>query len=322
MRHITTLLLAALLPQLAFSAILRVNNSGVPAPYTSLSAAVNAAQPGDTIHVEASPNNYGAHNLNKAVTIIGPGYFLGANAQTQANLGSAMFQWISPSGGSEGAVVMGLVFTTTTSISRSNVRYERCRFQANVNFYGSTPLSNVQLVGCYVQGDFTVQGGSANITNATVANNIFLGKLLPSAYFSGEFAHNTVVNADEAPAFTLNNMIVRNNIFDCAVAAGNNVYMHNLFRTAPVPADNGNQVNVAMAGMFAGGTVDHQWQLAAGAPAIGAGDNGADCGAFGGNAPYRLSGVPSIPSIFGLTAPHTIALGEELPVTMSARSNE
>ena len=321
MRYFTPLLLAALLPQLTFSAVLRVNNSGVPAPYTSLSGAVNAAQPGDTIHVEASPNNYGALNLNKAVTIIGPGYFLGDNAQTQANLGSAMCLWISPTSGSEGALMMGLVFTTTTSISRSNVRYERCRFQANVNFYGSTPLNNIQLVGCYVQGDLTVQGGSQPITNVTVANNIFLGRLLPSANFSGEFVHNTVVNADD-PAFNLSNMIVRNNIFDCAVAAGNNVFMHNLFSTAPVPADNGNQVNVAMAGMFAGGTVDHQWQLAIGAPAIGAGDNGADCGAFGGSAPYRLSGVPSIPSIFGLTAPHTIALGEELPVTMSARSND
>jgi hypothetical protein len=321
MRHLSVLLLAALLPALAQGAILRVNNTGVPAPYTSVSAAMNAAQNGDTIHLEASPINYGTLTLTKRLVIIGPGYFLDVNQLTQSNANSARMDWVSFSTGSEGSVIFGVVFNSNTTINRSNVRIERCRFMNNVNFYSSSPLNNVQLVGSYVHGDLTVQGGSQPITNATIANNIFLGRLTASANMSGEFVHNTVRNASADPAFTLSNMVVRNNIFDCVVTPGNNTFMHNLFRTAPVPATNGNMVNVDMSDMFVGGTADGQWRLASGAAAIGAADDGSDCGAYGGSAPYRMSGVPPIPSIIGLTAPHTVDLGAPLPVTLSARTN-
>jgi hypothetical protein len=322
MRILPTLLAAMLFAGTARSAILRVNNSGAPAPYTTFSAAHTAAQPGDTIHVEASPINYGSNFISKQLVIIGPGYFLGENAQTQAGLASATFQWLSWNSGGEGTVVSGVTFSSQTTINRSNIRIERCRFLNNLNFYHSSSLSGIQVIGCYVQGNLTVQSGSAVITDITMANNIFLGTLSQSASMAGEFVNNTVRNTSTDPVFSLSNMIARNNIFDCEVTPGNNTFLHNLFRTAPVPAVDGNQVSVDMSTMFGGGTVDNQWQLAPGSPAIAAGDNGEDCGAFGGNEPYRLSGIPAVPSIFGMTAPSTISVGATLPVTMSARTNE
>ncbi len=316
------LLAASLLALNTHAAILRVNNTGVPAPYTNFSVAHTAAQNGDTIHVEASPINYGSHFVSKQLVILGPGYFLGQNAQTQVGLASATFTWLSWNAGSAGTVVSGLTFSGATTINHSNIRIERCRFLGVLNFYGSGSVNGVQVIGCYLQAGMEVLAGQPPITNTTLANNIILGTLVANSSMAGEFVNNTVRNAAETPAFSLSNMIVRNNIFDCEVTPGNNVFLHNLFRTAPVPAGEGNEVNVDMATMFAGGTVDNQWQLAPGAPAIAAGDNGEDCGAFGGNEPYRLSGIPAVPSIFGMTAPSTIGVGVPLPVTMSARTNE
>ena len=284
MRYNLLPLAALLFATSAQAAILRVNNSGVPAPYTSFPDAHTAAQPGDTIHVEASPINYGSHFISKQLVILGPGYFLGENAQTQVSLASATFTWFSFSGNQvAGTVISGLTFSSTFTINASEVRVERCRFLSNVNFYQTPSATGVQLVGCHIQGNLTVQSGSGPYTNTTIANNIFLGTLSASAFMAGEFVNNTVRNALTDPAFTLSNMIARNNIFDCEVTPGNNVFLHNLFRTAPVAADNGNQVNVAMGAMFAGGTVDNQWQLAPGSPAMDAADDGGDCGAFGGN---------------------------------------
>ena len=44
------------------------------------------------------------------------------------------------------------------------------------------------------------------------------------------------------------------------------------------------------------GSTDGQYQLKAGSPAIGAGNGGVNCGAYGGPNPYVLSGLPPVPA--------------------------
>ena len=308
----------------AQSAILRVNNSGVPAPYTNFAAAHDAAAIGDTIHLEASLAGYGSLQFSKRLVVIGTGYFLGQNAQTQVNLAPSTATSLGFNTGSAGSVVIGITLTGYTIISQNNTRIERCRFLANAEIATAfVPFfSGVQLVGCLFQGNLLIGNGGSSVQNLTLANNIFLGTVSNGTASSGVFRNNVLSNASATPAFTANNMVVENNIFDCEVTPGNNTFAHNLFRTAPVAAEDGNVQNVDMSTVFVGGTNDGQWQLAPGSPAIGAADDNGDCGAFGGNEPYRLSGIPAIPSIFGLTAPSTIGLGATLPVTMSARTNE
>jgi len=78
-----------------------------------------------------------------------------------------------------------------------------------------------------------------------------------------------------------------------------------------------------MTTVFVGSTgqsTDGQWQLKEGSPAIGAGLSGEDCGMFGGNTPYHLSGLPNIPSIYKLSMPST-SNGNTLPVTISVKTN-
>ena len=52
-------------------------------------------------------------------------------------------------------------------------------------------------------------------------------------------------------------------------------------------------------------TFDNRYELKAGSPAIGAGVGGIDCGAFGGETPYKLSGIPFVPLIYQVNAPTT-----------------
>jgi hypothetical protein len=42
---------------------------------------------------------------------------------------------------------------------------------------------------------------------------------------------------------------------------------------------------------------------------------------FGGNDPYKVSGIPGIPTIYQLQAPANVPAGGNLPVTISTRSN-
>jgi hypothetical protein len=52
----------------------------------------------------------------------------------------------------------------------------------------------------------------------------------------------------------------------------------------------------------------------------GAGENGVNIGIFGGATPYKMSGIPAIPSIYLLNAPG--ATSGSLPVTIGIRSND
>jgi len=49
--------------------------------------------------------------------------------------------------------------------------------------------------------------------------------------------------------------------------------------------------------------------------------NGVDCGMFGGNQPYVLSGMPSIPAVYNIVMPTTVVGNNNLPVTVSAKAH-
>ena len=68
-------------------------------------------------------------------------------------------------------------------------------------------------------------------------------------------------------------------------------------------------------------TQDARSQLKAGAVALTAGEAGTQAGAFGGDDPYVLSGIPFIPTITQLTVPATVTQNGTLNVTVKAQTN-
>ena len=71
--------------------IWRVNNrSGMAADFTTAQAAHNGSTAGDTVYFEPSATTYGDLTATKKLILVGPGYFLNENPETQANLTNAI----------------------------------------------------------------------------------------------------------------------------------------------------------------------------------------------------------------------------------------
>lgn len=68
-------------------------------------------------------------------------------------------------------------------------------------------------------------------------------------------------------------------------------------------------------------SLDARNQLAPNSPARGAGEYGTDCGAFGGDDPYVLSGIPDIPIIYQLSVPSQVPQNRVLNVQIKAKTN-
>ena len=66
---------------------------------------------------------------------------------------------------------------------------------------------------------------------------------------------------------------------------------------------------------------DARAQLATNSPAKGVGVGGTDAGAFGGDTPYVLNGIPNVPNIYSLTVPLQVPQNGTLNVQIKAKTN-
>jgi hypothetical protein len=338
-----------LISQSLHAKVWRVNNGlGVAADFNSGTAAIASPSvvDGDTLHFEANSIPYAGFELSKRLVIIGTGYFLSgtnSNPGLQADPNSATF-----SGGlilfdstASGSTLIGLDnfqlgIGPSLGSATDNITLTRCRITTIGTYYGSLP--NTKMTGwkvnkCYIS-DLSLSGSAEIVQNWEVTNNIFTGQLtignpanlnnlvrnnvlrgsinLFSAYFANNIISSNI-------SFVATNVSVKNNICIGLAPAGLNVFI----------GSNGNIDNQTDAAIFqglTGNSNDGQWRLKAGSAAISAGETIAgitpDCGAFGTADPYKLSGIPPIPTIYSLTVPPTISSSATtMPITISTKSN-
>ncbi len=325
---ILVLCLMALTALNSSAKIWRVNNAGLPADFTTVQAAHDAVNvlAGDTLHIEPSVVSYGALVSTKKLIIIGPGYFLNENAGQQANPATATISSFTLNAGSDGSVISGLTITSTCYIRTGNITISRNNIAAYIYLSRDYSYSNVLISGNY--GAFEIHNDGVHsetiITNVLIVNNYFHRVLLNNQY-SGVAANNVFTSTNAGSSFIVKNNIFTINFNELAFNGSFNTISNNLSATTNgLPTGNGNQNGVSMTTVFVGATgnsTDGQWQLKEGSPAIGAGLSGEDCGIFGGNTPYHLSGLPATPSIYLLSAP-AASNGPTLPVTISVKTNK
>lgn len=333
-----------LLTQVSFAKIWRVNNnSGVSADFTQVSTAIESASvmAGDTIHVEPSATVYAEITMTKRLVIIGPGYYLAANPGLQANTNAATINGLNLSNASaagskffgltfnkwvniygitvpwnltfERNYMNGLVFFNNAGVSATNdaVTIRKCIFDYyGISINGGALGSNITIENCI----FFSQVNGVSLANLTGNNNIFRNNSFYGGGGSNNFANVYVANNIFNNGSTFTNAIVKNNLFAGA-------------QSLP-PTATGNQTSVSMSSVYVLGPVapDAQGMLKAGSPAIGAGVTiggyTPDAGAFGGPDPYKLSGIPPIPTIYSLTVPNSIPSGSStMNITFSSRNN-
>jgi hypothetical protein len=273
------------------------------AQYSTAQAAHDAATTVnfDTLYLEGSTFSFGGLTLTKKLTIIGNGYFLAENPQTQYNIQPSSFNgYIYCYAGSEGSKFMGCTFLTSIYIYTNNLTFERNNFNSTYSIYPQTNCSDILILNNYFNyAHYNLYFNQVH-SNILVANNYFAGYVTASSSFSGVFANNIF----SYPLSAYNSTLV-NNIALSSVDLYNCIKTYNIGNSTQFGNLDGNQQNVAQSALFVGPTgnsTDGQWQLKPGSPAIGAGESGTDIGMFGGEYPYKLSGLPPIPAIYSLDA--------------------
>lgn len=289
-----------------FATIRRVNSApGSTTSYTTIQAAHDASSAGDTLYLESSGISYGGLSCTKKLTIIGTGYFLSQNPQTQASPASSTVDYIYFNTGSDGSKVTGCslgylyLYANNLLISRNYINsYNTAIYQQ------SATLSNIVISQNYIVVTYAswtaINFGSAN--NILISNNYIYGSLSSGTNFFA-IVNNNVINGTLG---FYNTTYTNSILIDGTYSNYNCLATYNIANGTQFGTLNGNQENVNMSNVFVGLTgnsTDGQYQLKTGSPAIGAGENGVDCGMYGGTFPYILSGMPNIPAIYYMNAP-------------------
>ncbi len=344
MKKYLLLLLCSILLMLNTSAkIWRVNNTGVPADFTSAQAAHNSSSVvnGDTIHLEASGATYGSLTLSKQLIIIGNGYFLGtlgsnANPDLQANPATSLLSSVLFNTGSNGSVLEGCTLSSTLTVTNgvSNIIIRRNRL-ANVTLGLS---SNIQVLQNYIDNttNASINGDGNPATNLQINNNVIANAINLGSASNGDFMNNIIEMGASFGVHNLTGFRVWNNICvnSCTVNLASCDSRSNIGNASQFGTLNGNQSGITMSTVFedhlntnSAFSEDSRWQLKTGSPGIGAAWNGTstggDCGIFGSSASgisYVLSGIANVPSIYKLAAPATTT-SNTLNITISTRTN-
>ncbi|MES2647952.1 MAG: hypothetical protein V4717_13820 [Bacteroidota bacterium] len=318
--------LGIILSQSSFAKIWRVNNkAGITANFTTLQAAHDSAASGDTIHLEGSPFTYGGLTCSKKVTIIGAGYYLNENPNTQAVKQFSQVAAMTLNHGSAGTSIMGLDFKGAgLNIYAGDITVIRNKFSYN----GANEDDYAGIITIYYMNN----NGAIGASNINISQNY--GVAISNTYPStGLLITNNYITYGTAYSFGQTNLglnvnsiaLVQNNVFNYGnITAYNSSFTNNIMLggtfngTGNLTANNignanqfgslnGNKANIDMATVFIGTgegiSSDGRWKLKAGSPGIASGygstaGNPVDIGMYGGTSKYVPSGMPPIPAVY------------------------
>ena len=308
--------------------IWRVNNiPGIAADFTTMIEAHNAATPGDTIHLEPSPYPYSAFTCSKKLFIVGTGYFLDENLNTQSQNHTSQLHGMTLNVGAEGTVVSGIDFNgNNVNIYCNDLVIRRNRFSkpsgqpdettGSVNIYYRSDNSSVAVTNILISQNYGLTISVNYASSGILINNNFIAV----SARSGEATQTSALSAHVNAVILVQNNVFRrgkvttynsslsNNIMVVGLVEGTgNAYSNNLSNESQFGTANNNKANISMANVFVGAgtgiSSDGQWKLKTGSPAIGAGygstpQNPIDAGLYGGATPYVLAGQVHMPAIY------------------------
>ena len=304
MKKKTFITLAAVCMAMAANAtILRVSNvTGSSAPYSDLQVALDAAVDGDTIMLDGSKDQYGGSNANyyvgKKIVLLGPGYWLNDNGIVQEAANHARISKIFLD--AEGIVLKGLdiwriyVRAPKTVINRCIVT------EISLQEWNDVP-ERVNTDNTIISQNFIYESlycGKGSYTQVT--NNIFQSNNgnnrheLKDSYI----AYNTF-RIGEVPLMYVYNSTIEHNVWNRLndrIGEGNS-FDDNYVSSVYISATDG--------------FIDKDYyevELPEGIKE--------NYGAFAGDSPYVLSGIPAAPVIQDLVMPTTVEKGKKMNVTI------
>ena len=319
----------------AFSAVLTVsNNTAISAQYTSVPAAVTAANPGDTIYIHGSPSGYGDVYINKKLVIIGPGYSPTNPTGNAAVVGYFYLDTLNGVSGSSGTYIAGMYFNALSVTGNynshilSNVTLRRNQISSYL-YIGS---SNTE-VHNWVVLENLINYISYSINNTTSTNILINNNILSYSYniYKSIFTNNVVYNN---PTFSY--CTVQNNIFVTPANTNNtsdhNTFNNNLFSSA-ITFTNGtnifspvNQATTNSDPQFVGGNATSYLSISdyhlkpASYGHTNPGTDGLDLGIYGGTG-FLWGGTPPVPMIYFYNLkPNYVQSNGTLNITVSVKN--
>lgn len=321
---------------------IRVNNTGVAAPFTNLTLAITAATPGDTIIVENSDISYGSIIVDKDLVIYGTGFFLEDNDTTHADIRNSTIDDLIVTSTTAEVRIAGLQMTNV-SLNGIKTILERCHITGSITMGDLSPANSVILKKNFIDGAeprlIDIQSG----VGIVIANNFIQNSASASDYIirmaagSGVLLNNVIFGD---PKLELRNMTVQNNYFHDAqidnIASSGLVVDHNAANTSFL-SFYGDPSNLDLSlEPFAAAMPDtlFKFNLTTSRDAKfelnpwptnrlrAAGTGGVDIGFFGGVDPYVKSGMPPIPAIFEFTAPSSGTAGAGLDVNVKVKAHK
>lgn len=295
--------IALLTVSMASAETYRVNNTpGSGAQFTTFKEAMDKAVDGDVIIVDGSATSYGKVEINKNVTVKGPGYFLGENQATKEDNATAYFEKVTVT--AAGAKLTGLRIDGDLYIKNDEIVVTR-NYISNVYLDENTKCVFHQNL---IEGGILGGSYSRPATYIQVTNNIMRRpneSLLLENLTNSIISRNTLISKSIGFRY-LSNCVFENNIgYDLeSTLQGNN---NNSY------SNNFDLKNMDVYGIY-GGYYDHRRDNL-----IQAADASLTktAGAFTGNDPYVLSGLPTGPMIKDIEMPESVVQGEDLKVKIT-----
>lgn len=295
MKRLAIMLCVAASVVCANAKILRVSNvNGSTAPYSSVTAALEAANDGDVIMLDASPDSYGDIEINKKVTLQGPGYWLIDNGIVQEGMQTADF---------------GTINITASGAKLSSVS----AYAININ--GDRGV----VTRCWVQR----VGMGDGIEGAIIHQNYITTGIGGPSYFdilpSNIQITNNIFRAGLGCLRAFCNSIVKYNTFTISETnislwcLRNSVFEYNIVKSTQLNNNGGNTF-----------TNNSEWpdDFKYNNKDIDSGIKTSDAtisplhGAFAGEDPYVISGIASGPYIEDITVPVSVEQGDDMKVTL------
>ncbi|MDE6340267.1 MAG: hypothetical protein K2K97_10850 [Muribaculaceae bacterium] len=297
------------------AATLRVNNAAnTAAEFNNVDAALEAAQDGDVIIIEPSSTSYGNFYVRKKVTIKGGGYLLDVNDISYE--GAAASQADDITVYAAGTTITGMECNNITlAPGANNVIITRNHIKKEISLggtFGYDYTDENAITGTIIHQNllFYITGPQygAQPTGLQITNNI-----LPYSYGAETLVmriRNSVIKyntygSDSACAFRwVNNCVFENNLGGQPEKAEGK---DNTFRNNHPGGDANLYKGTKTSQLY---VPDSQFKDVDATIST-------EHGAFAGETPYVLSGVPAGPVIIDLDLPTAVEKGEELKVAVT-----
>lgn len=268
----------------------------------------NKVSDGDTLYVAGNIGNYGSLTVSKKLVIIGQGYFLPENNAPQVNKFSSKLYDVDIR--SSGSQLVGMEINGSLRINASNILIKRNHIISSekeaiiLNSLNSSALcvDHLSIEQNFIESNHLgiIYGAIAGITSEQIfiTNNFISTKYTAVSLLNIRnvaVANNTIKgNLSLSDANIYNNILMNN---------GSTLNLRNCFFQRNIGIDynqfeGDNKIAIFNQIFVDTGSPDGMYQLKESSPAKGYAVNGDDCGMFGGDEPYLLSGIPPIPTIY------------------------